>query len=334
MHLKGVADYLKFMKEVLRPVPMPGWSTANRPVLTSDSFILRDFSLDRNVIPTMIIPPQAGHHSSIADYGKGQSLAECLLDNGKTSVYVTEWLGAAQRRKNETIDDFILAMDRMVDASGGKVNLIGLCQGGWQSAIYASLFPEKVSSLVVAAAPIDFRVGDGKIQFYADNYPMSFYEYLVNLGSGNMNGRFMVTGFKMLNPYDRFFNDYWDLYDNINDEKFMERHRKFRDWYEWAQDIPGKFYLQIVKELFKENRLIKGELEVMGRTVDMKAIGCPLYLIAGEKDDITLPEQVFNMEKCVSSKRIEKMVVPAGHIGVFMGSRILKDWWPKIIAEL
>lgn len=183
-------------------------------------------------------------------------------------------------------------------------------------------------------APIDFRAGDGKIQYYVDRYPISFYEHLVNLGGGNMNGRFMVTGFKMLNPFDRFVKDYMDLYENINNERYLERYRKFRDWYEWTQDSPGRFYLQVVKDLFKGNKLIKGELEVLGRTVNLNNIDCPLYLIAGEKDDITLPEQVFNMENSVNSKRVKKIMVPAGHIGIFMGTKILKEHWPKVIHGL
>lgn len=331
-------NYNKFLKEITRPLRKPEWATRNKPILELSNVILRDFSKKgiHHKTPVLIIPPQAGQHSTIADYGPGQSLVETVLAV-RNSVYVTEWKAATPERKNETIDDCIKAMDNCVDAiceRGFKVCLIGLCQGGWQSAIYTALYPEKVDSLILAAAPIDFKAGGGKIQFYTEMNPMFFYESLVVMGGGNMPGEYMKLAFKMLNPVERFSLDYTDLYSNINDSEYTERYRRFRDWYEYPQNLPGKMYLQIVKELFKENRLINGGLKILGQGVNLHHIKCPLVLIAGEKDDITPREQVFNTEKHVSSKDIMKLTVPAGHIGVFMGKQVLKDYWPRILAKI
>jgi hypothetical protein len=43
---------------------------------------------------------------------------------------------------------------------------------------------------------------------------------------------------------------------------------------------------------------------------------CPVYLLAGEADDITSREQVFNAENLLgtSKNKIEKKLVPGGHI--------------------
>ncbi len=330
--------YQKFLNEIFRPVREPEWATPNEIVLELGSVILRDFSGDGRAAdhPILILPPQAGHHSCIADYGPGQSLAEAALRTGKR-VYVTEWKGAGAERRHESIDDLIISTDQCVDfisPTGSKVNLIGLCQGGWQSAIYTALYPEKVNSLTLAAAPIDFKAGGGKIQCYANIYPMPFYESMVAMGRGNMPGEYLKFGFKMLNPLDRFFLDYSDLYRHMNDAEYLEKSRKFRNWYEYTQNLPGKMYLQVVKELFKENRLIEGNLHILGRKVDLSPVACPLVLIAGEKDDITLKEQVFNIENFVRSRDITKLVVPGGHIGVFMGRKTLQDYWPGIFQKI
>jgi poly(3-hydroxyalkanoate) synthetase len=70
----------------------------------------------------------------------------------------------------------------------------------------------------------------------------------------------------------------------------------------------------------------------LGRTLSLKNITCPLYLLAGAADDITTPEQVLDTDKYVgtSRDRIVKKTVPGGHIGLFMGARTLKEHWPKI----
>ena len=106
----------------------------------------------------------------------------------------------------------------------------------------------------------------------------------------------------------------------------------FDSWYEDPLDLPGRWYLQAIRELFKENRLAKGEFVALGRRLDLKAITCPLYLLAGESDDITTKEQVFEAETLVGTPkgRIEKKLAPGGHIGPFMGSRTLKETWPAI----
>jgi poly(3-hydroxyalkanoate) synthetase len=332
---------MKLLSEVSRPVSKPEWTTSNRIELETDNVVLRNFSTGKEDVPTLIIPPQAGHHSSIADYDKNQSLVECALNSGKKSVYVTEWKSATVEQKDNTIDDYIISQKKCVEAIGSKVNLIGLCQGGWQSAIYTALFPEDVNSLVLVAAPIDFRAGDSKIEHYIKmneiffpHDPLLPYKWAVALGEGNLKGETILSGFKMLNFADRYIKDFRLLWENIDDETYIKRFRKFKGWYEYTQNLSGAFYLQIVKDLFMENKLINGELEILNEKVDLKKIDHPLYLIAGETDDITVLEQMFNMENYVSSKKIIKEVVPAGHIGVFMGTKIVRDYWPKIFKSI
>ncbi len=78
--------------------------------------------------------------------------------------------------KDFDIDKYLADMDKAVETLGGSVHLIGLCQGGWMSAMYTALFPAKVRSLVLAGAPIDADAGNGAIKEMAHSLPMSFYE--------------------------------------------------------------------------------------------------------------------------------------------------------------
>jgi len=43
-----------------------------------------------------------------------------------------------------SIDTYVADLNVAVDELGGTVNLVGLCQGGWLSLIYAARFPAKV----------------------------------------------------------------------------------------------------------------------------------------------------------------------------------------------
>ncbi len=114
--------------------------------------------------------------------------------------------------------------------------------------------------------------------------------------------------------------------------EYDAKEETFNRWYENPIDLPGRWYLQVIAQLFKENRLAKGEFIGLGRKLDLTNITCSTYLLAGAADDITTPEQVLGAAKYLgtSADRIVQETVPGGHIGLFMGARTLKEHWPRI----
>jgi pimeloyl-ACP methyl ester carboxylesterase len=119
-----------------------------------------------------------------------------------------------------------------IDDLGGRVNLIGLCQGGWVAAMIAARFPQKVNSLVLAGSPIDADAGDGPIKRMVHASPMSFYEELVALGGGLMRGKLMLQGWKNMHPEQDYFQDHIDLYEHIDDPAYLKKEEAFSSWYE------------------------------------------------------------------------------------------------------
>jgi len=217
---------------------------------------------------------------------------------------------------------------------GGRVHLVGLCQGGWMSAMLAARFPGKVASLVLAGSPIDTDAGDGAIKKLAHRVPMRFFEDIVAAGGGRMLGKFMLAGWKNMHPDEQYLTKYLDLYRHIEERSYVERTERFERWYENPIDLPGRWYLQAMRELFRENRLAKGRFVALGRSISLADIAVPVYLLAGEDDDITTREQVFAAADLVSTPKdaIEKRLVPGGHIGLFMGKRTLATAWTDIGA--
>jgi poly(3-hydroxybutyrate) depolymerase len=95
------------------------------------------------------------------------------------------------------------------------------------------------------------------------------------------------------------------LFANIHDPDYVARHIDFTNWFEWTPDLPGAFYLWIIEQLFIHNELARGVLLVDGAEVDLSAIGCPIFLLAGSKDHITPPEQVWALARLgVDSGRV------------------------------
>lgn len=313
----------------------PELATSNRVMLDLRTMKFRDYSLPgARGVPTIVNAPYAGHSAVIADYQKGQSLIETLLANGVGHVFLTDWKSATEDMKDLEIDDYLGQFNVCVDDLGRRVNLVGLCQGGWMSAMYAARFPNKVASLVLAGAPIDTDAGDGPVKRIAHAYPTSFYEELVAVGGGLMRGRVMLQGWKGMHPEQHYVQALIDMYEHIDDPAYLRKEEAFERWYENPIDLPGRFYLQAVTRLFKENRFAKGTFVGLGRRLDLKNVTCPIYLLAGASDDITTKEQVFDAKKYLGTSKnmIRESLVPGGHIGLFMGSMTLKQTWPAIAA--
>ncbi len=325
-NLKFAEEEIKIHDE-LRPI----LATSNQVRLDLRTMALRDYGQPGG-IPTLVDAPHAGHTAVIADYHDGQSLVQTLLANGLGHVALTDWKSATDDMKDLEIDNYLAEVVIAIDDLGGRVNLIGLCQGGWMAAMIAARFPEKVNSLVLAGAPIDTDAGDGPIKRMAHQSPISFYEELVALGGGLMKGKYMLQGWKNMNPEQHYIQDHIDLYEHIDDPAYLAKEETFNRWYENPIDLPGRWYLQVIAQLFKENRLAKGEFIGLGRKLDLTNITCSTYLLAGAADDITTPEQVLGAAKYLgtSADRIVQETVPGGHIGLFMGARTLKEHWPRI----
>jgi poly(3-hydroxyalkanoate) synthetase len=155
---------------------------------------------------------------------------------------------------------------------------------------------------------------------------------MVELGGGLMKGRFMLQGWKNMHPAQQYIKDHVELYERIDDPAYLAKKETFERWYENPIDLPGRWYLQAIVQLFKENRFAEGEFVGLGRKLSLRDITCPLYLLAGEADDITTPQQVLGAAKLVGTPkhRIAEKTVPGGHIGLFMGAGTLREHWPRI----
>jgi len=247
-------------------------------------------------------------------------------------VGVTDWLPPPKRSYTiaDSLDDITACIDRL----GGRAHLVGLCQGGWQSAMVAALCPDQVASLTVAAAPIDAHAGATLLHAWVFGLPMSFFEGVVALGGGVAPGKKLSEGFDLLKPFERFVFGYAALWLNADDEGYVKRFTDLRNWYKLNKDVAGDLYLEAVRDLFKDNRLAKGTFEVRGRRVDLSTLRCPLNLVAGSRDHITPPAQVFAFEKLAPQAPCKSYTVDAGHIGSFMGGGALRTAWTEIGAGL
>jgi len=202
----------------------------------------------KSIHPILIVPPLAGHHSTIAE-----PLVRSLMGQGY--VICIDWNEVTPDRKHLGIEDIIQGILDAIDLEE-PATLIGLCAGGWQAAIAASLRPD-IETLIVAGAPINPHACDSTIQNLVNLYPQSHYEYVVELGNGVMKGEYLQFGWESMNAIDRWFLDPLSIL-AAQDDDLMQK-REFRNWYKSVMDLPGQYYLQAVDRIFRKNELWNGE---------------------------------------------------------------------------
>lgn len=336
---------------------VPQWHRPNEIVFSTPFAQLRDFTpkdadpsapgtdsdttgdTAGDVVPTLILPPQAGHASTVVDFSPEQSQVATLQEAGLRRLFVCEWLPATADTREVTITDYIDVIDAAIDHMGGRANLVGDCQGGWLAAIYAALRPERVNTLTLAGAPIDFHAGESVIasstRVLTAALGLAPYRALVAAGGGNMPGAAVLANFVMIAPQSEVSRQL-QLLAHLDDAEHVQRYRAFEDWFKHTQDIPGAFYLWLVEHLFTRNELIRGELVVDGRPVDLGAITCPLFLLAGAGDHITPPAQLFAAADAVGTpaSEVTKRTAAGGHLGLFMGREALRTDWPPLMRAV
>jgi poly(3-hydroxybutyrate) depolymerase len=315
--------------------PEPVWTTRNKVALELTAVRLRDFSTSSDGAATLVCAPFALHGATIVDFAPHHSLVAALQSAGMSRVFVTDWRPATPQMRFCSIDDYLATLNVLVDEIGGAVNLIGLCQGGWMALMYVARFPAKVRKLVLAGAPIDIAAGKLKLSDLANNTPSSIFKELVELGHGRVLGERLLQFWALHMERDEIHR-LLQPSDAIGSAAFRRLESRFREWYACTVDLPGSYYLQVVEQIFKENRLATGDFVALGRRIDLSKLHCPIFLLAARDDDIVASEQIFATERLVDHGNcaIARAIAPCGHLGLFMGRNVLSTVWLDVARWL
>jgi poly(3-hydroxyalkanoate) synthetase len=314
--------------------PAPDWATPNRVSLDLPTMRLRGFSDASDGQPALICAPFALHGATIADFAPGHSIAGAL-QSVLPRVFVTDWKSAEPEMRFFSIDTYLADLAIAVEEIGSPVDLIGLCQGGWMAAVFAARFPNKVRRLVLVGAPIDVRAAHSTLMRSVDGLPFEVFANLVRLGEGRVLGRYALrlwgSESAAADPLGVL-----QLPDADRPSRGQALRRRFDQWYACTVDLPGTFYLEVVQRLFKDNQIAAGRFIALGRSIDLKALHVPIYLLAAEDDEVIAPAQLFAAAQLVSTPRqqIEMKTVACGHLGLFMGAQTMAGPWHDIAAWL
>ncbi len=281
-------------------------------------------------IPVLVSFAIMNRHD-VLDLQPDRSLMKKLLDEG-LDIYIMDWGYPKRQHRYLTMEDYILGfMNDAVDyvrksTKSSKIHKMGICQGGTFSAIYASIFPEKLQSLTTYVAPYDFSGNECMLYRWTKDIDI---DAMIDANGGLVKADMIDNGFAMLKPSMNIAK-YIGLMDSMEDEAKLMNFLRMEKWKADCPDQAGEMFRKYIKDLWQANKLIKGEFELGGHQVNLKNATMPFLNIYATDDNIIPNSSTIPVNEVIGSKDKEMYPFPGGHIGVFVGARSQKELAPKV----
>jgi len=251
-------------------------------------------------------------------------------------VYLLDWGCPGPEDKNMDFGDYTLeylprAIRKLKAVSKvEEFSMLGWCIGAIIATAYAALRPDDgLRNLILLTAPLDFSDKQA-ITFARWTAEPNFDVDKVLQTFGNMPAEMIDYGAKALKPVENYVGNFLRLWDNLDDPKVVEAWQAMNTWVTDNIPMAGATFRQLVVDLYRNDRLMKGEWMLRGERVDVGKIRANLLTVIAEGDHITPPCQSRAIMGKVSSKDKELFSIPGGHIGIMAGSGASKVTWPHI----
>lgn len=270
------------------------------------------------------------NRQDVLDLQPDRSLMKKLLSEG-LDIYIMDWGYPSQMDKYLTMEDYIDGyMNDAVDFIRRKhhvpkINKQGICQGGTYSMIYACCYPEKLQSLTTYVAPFDFGDDDNMLYKWARHIDVDTMVDSV----GTIPGEMIDAAFGYLKP-SMNISKYLGVMDALEDESKIQNFLRMEHWKADLPAIPGEMYRKYIKDLFQDNKLIKGEFYLGDKKVDLKNMTVPYLNVYATNDNIIPNESSKAIMPKIGTKDKTEIPFPGGHIGVFVGGKSQKELAPAV----
>jgi polyhydroxyalkanoate synthase len=307
-------------------------------VYQEDKLVLYRFKplVEKSLEIPLLITYALVNRPYMADLQANRSLIRNLLKLG-IDIYLIDWGYPGREDRWLTLDDYINGyMDTCVDFVRekhdlAKINMLGICQGGVFGLCYTALHPKKIKNLITMVAPVDYHV-DGSLlnSWTCQTGPKHMDPDLMAEAFGNIPGDYMNFGYLMLKPFQLNIQKYAVLPKFMDDEDRLTNFLRMEKWIFDSPDQAGEAWRDFIKQFYQENKLIKGEVMIGTRQVELAKIKQPVLNLFAEQDHLVPPASSAALKDYVGTKDYTAKSFPTGHIGMYVSGKVQRDLPPTI----
>jgi polyhydroxyalkanoate synthase len=291
--------------------------TPGRVVHRSEVFELIQYAASTDQTyqrPLVAIPPQINKYY-ITDLAPGRSMVEYTVASG-IPYFAMSWRNPTPAQRDWDLDTYVAACKEAIqvacDISGtSDANTLGICAGGITMACLlghlAAAGEPLVHSATFMVAGLDTSV-ESMVGLFASKATIEAAR-IKSQKAGVLEGRDMAKVFAWLRPNDLVWN-YW-----VNNYLLGQNPPAFDILY-WNADttrLPAGLHSDFL-DLFDTNGLAHpGTLKVLGTPVDLTAVTCDAYAVAGTTDHIVPWTGAYQATQLLGG-RTEFVLSSSGHV--------------------
>jgi poly(3-hydroxybutyrate) depolymerase len=303
--------------------------------------------------PVLIVAPLSGHYATLL-----RDTVRTMLEDHK--VYITDWKNARLVPLSEGefhLDDYVNYVQefiRHLQGIYGNCHVISVCQPTVPVLAAVSLMASRGEktpvTMTMMGGPIDARKSPTAVNNLAMNKSFEWFENNViyrvptnfpGAGRRVYPGFLQHTGFVAMNP-DRHATSHYDYFKDLikGDDASTEAHRKFYDEYNAVLDMDADYYLETIRTVFQDFKLVNGTWDVRSpegkieRVRPQDITKTALLTVEGALDDISGSGQTEAAhDLCTGIVRKEQHHIEiegAGHYGIFSGRRWREVVYPHV----
>jgi polyhydroxyalkanoate synthase len=302
---------------------------------------------DPHLGPMLIMHGLIGRQS-MTDLEPGRSLVARLLEAG-VDLYVVDWGNPGRADQYSDFTDYaeyhlgdavcaVRSAAARTNSVAPKVALFGICQGGVFALCHAARHPGTVLGLVLTVTPVDFHADlrepeQGLLNLWVRSLPAQLIADLID-ERGNLSGQLTGALFQQLAPARTLAKYTSGLVELADNPRALDTFLRMEKWLADRPDHPGAAAKEWLVGLYQENRLVRGQFRIAGEAVDLAAIECPVLNIFGAEDHIIPPPCSRALGGILTGRDYQELVVPTGHVGVFVSRRAQQTVAPAIAQWL
>ena len=266
-------------------------------------------------IPLVIFPPWINRFY-ILDLTPEKSFIRWAVGQGLT-VFMVSWKSADADMADIAWDDYIAAQRGAIDTVRSllevpAVHTIGYCVAGTTLAATLAVMAaeeqaDRVASATFFTAQVDFADA-GELKLFVTDDQLALVKALSP--DGFLDGRYMAMTFNALRSRDLIWN-------YVTNNYLLGQDYAAFDLLHWNGDttnLPGKWHLSYLTDLYRDNRLVQpGALSAGGTPIDLGRVATPSYVQAGREDHIAPAASVWKITEQFAGP-VRFVLAGSGHI--------------------
>jgi polyhydroxyalkanoate synthase len=274
--------------------------------------------------PLVVIPPQINKYY-VLDIAPGRSFTEYAVAGG-IPYFAISWRNPTASQRDWGLDVYIRACLDAIDAAcaigkSDAVNVMGLCAGGITLSLLLGYLAavgraDRVASATLAVAMLDLHSPSMFGMLASDAVVASALRR--SRRKGVLDGAEMARVFAWMRPNDLVWNYWVNNYLLGNDPPAFD----ILFWNADSTRLPADLHADFL-DLYLRNPLPEpGGAAVLGESIDLRHIACPIYVLAGITDHIVPWRAAYSSSRMFggpcefvlsSSGHIQSIVNPPGN---------------------